>query len=523
MNKHIKPILFSLSSLSLALASTSANAHGYMVFPQDYAYSCYTGTTSDPTICSGVVKAQKNEINANPAGNHKAAILDGKLCSASRLGDYDVLNIPSKNRYTTTLLPDANGEIEIQYMPTAAHRTWYWDYFVTRDGFNPDTDELTWADLERIAVIDAQGAAPGKNNEIYRTKLKWPDDKSGKRILYQVWQRPNPAHYPHEVLGKAPSNVWDSPEAFYSCANVYVAPENGGITPEPELPWSESQRFAAEPTAIDLGYTVAARIMDRHGSEQVIIPLDITAANIHNDRWKIELAKKINNDSTASQFVKVGVKNNNNEITLDNDPAKNAIFFKNKGWSHLIESHNNESNHVDFEVHWSTIQEEYVFKYGQEIKVPLNIYVSEYSRLLESYTYTAVVNQIGQSAEKPVATFSGVLAEQETNEVIKLNQSGSYNVNVTVTNSRGYSENKLFHFDVIQETEQPGGELPSYDYVFPNGLESYKAGTKVKAFDGHVYQCKNTLASGYCKQWTSSSNQFEPGRGSHWNMAWDKI
>lgn len=71
-----------------------------------------------------------------------------------------------------------------------------------------------------------------------------------------------------------------------------------------------------------------------------------------------------------------------------------------------------------------------------------------------------------------------------------------------------------------------GGTTPpdgDYEFVFPNGLSSYTAGTKVLARDGGIYQCQNFPYSGYCVQWSEGSNQFEPGVGSDWGMAWTKV
>ncbi|MDP5211018.1 endonuclease/exonuclease/phosphatase family protein [Microbulbifer sp. 2205BS26-8] len=63
----------------------------------------------------------------------------------------------------------------------------------------------------------------------------------------------------------------------------------------------------------------------------------------------------------------------------------------------------------------------------------------------------------------------------------------------------------------------------SYDYAFPDGIRNYKAGTKVLSKDGNVYQCRSFPYSGYCKQWNIGANQYEPGKGIHWHMAWEKI
>ncbi|USD31529.1 MULTISPECIES: chitin-binding protein [Vibrio] len=66
--------------------------------------------------------------------------------------------------------------------------------------------------------------------------------------------------------------------------------------------------------------------------------------------------------------------------------------------------------------------------------------------------------------------------------------------------------------------------LPRYDYVFPKSLESYQAGTQVlQEKNGNIYQCLDGQASGYCKQWSESSNQYEPGVGLYWEMAWKLV
>ncbi|NMS31765.1 N-acetylglucosamine-binding protein GbpA, partial [Vibrio parahaemolyticus] len=77
-----------------------------------------------------------------------------------------------------------------------------------------------------------------------------------------------------------------------------------------------------------------------------------------------------------------------------------------------------------------------------------------------------------------------------------------------------------FHLKEESVTPPPSDE---YDFVFPEGLSSYTAGTKVLASDGGIYQCKPFPYSGYCMQWKESANHYEPGIGSHWEMAWDKV
>ena len=71
-----------------------------------------------------------------------------------------------------------------------------------------------------------------------------------------------------------------------------------------------------------------------------------------------------------------------------------------------------------------------------------------------------------------------------------------------------------------KSTPNPG----EADYTFPDQLSSYTAGTKVlQPKNGKIYECKPFPYSGYCIQWNSGANQFEPGVGSHWTEAWIEL
>lgn len=71
---------------------------------------------------------------------------------------------------------------------------------------------------------------------------------------------------------------------------------------------------------------------------------------------------------------------------------------------------------------------------------------------------------------------------------------------------------------ITLKAEEVGGG--DYDFVFPKGLTGYKAGTKVLAKNGNVYECKPFPYSGYCIQWNAGATQYEPGVGSNWKDAW---
>lgn len=57
----------------------------------------------------------------------------------------------------------------------------------------------------------------------------------------------------------------------------------------------------------------------------------------------------------------------------------------------------------------------------------------------------------------------------------------------------------------------------AYQFVYPENIKEYKAGTRVLASDGQIYQCKPFPYSGWC---TIQAPQYTPGTGSDWSDAW---
>ncbi|WP_258406001.1 hypothetical protein [Shewanella acanthi] len=77
------------------------------------------------------------------------------------------------------------------------------------------------------------------------------------------------------------------------------------------------------------------------------------------------------------------------------------------------------------------------------------------------------------------------------------------------------------HFDIFLKDKAP---VTDTDFVFPEGLSSYVAGTKVLQLKtGKVYQCKPWPYSAYCVQWSATATGFELGVGANWALAWTEL
>ncbi|MGO1057456.1 lytic polysaccharide monooxygenase auxiliary activity family 9 protein [Crossiella sp. CA198] len=198
-------VLLALLPMLLTLfGALPASAHGTMLSPVSRAYQCRwhenpenpTSAACKAAVATGGTQAfyDWHEVNlANAAGNHRFLIPNGKLCSAGR-DKYRGLDLTRSDWATTQLT--AGAAVTWQYRAAVPHRGQF-ELYVTRNGYNP-ASPLQWSDLERFHTQ----ADPPLVNGSYQLNPKLPAGKSGRHLIYSIWQRS------------------DSPEAFYTCSDV---------------------------------------------------------------------------------------------------------------------------------------------------------------------------------------------------------------------------------------------------------------------------------------------------------------
>ncbi len=200
-----------LAPLALTgLAASPAAAHGSMTDPVSRVSACYAEGPESPTsaACKAAVAASGaqafydwNAVNiANAAGNHKALIPDGKLCSAGN-DKYKGLDLPRADWPSSKL---ASGKHTFRYKGTAPHKGSF-ELYVTKDGYDP-TKPLKWSDLEAKPFVQVTDPRMQGGDYVFEGTLP---KKSGRHLVYSVWQRS------------------DSPEAFYTCSDVVFGKDTG--------------------------------------------------------------------------------------------------------------------------------------------------------------------------------------------------------------------------------------------------------------------------------------------------------
>ena len=141
-------------------------------------------------------------INQLPDGDHKAFVPDGQLCSGGRdvFAGFDI----ATDQWPTTIIADGTNTMDFVFDASwAPHPTLYMNWYVTKDGFDP-FEPLKWSDLEETPFCQITDV--GASTTL--TKECTLPDKSGRHIIYNVWQRS------------------DSAEAFYGCSDVFFEDAN---------------------------------------------------------------------------------------------------------------------------------------------------------------------------------------------------------------------------------------------------------------------------------------------------------
>ncbi|MFF3613915.1 lytic polysaccharide monooxygenase [Streptomyces sp. NPDC002580] len=204
-----------------ALAAAPASAHGSMGDPVSRVAQCYAEGPESPRsdACAAAVAAggtqalyDWNGIRIGDAnGRHQELIPDGRLCSAGN-EEFKGLDLARSDWPATSV---SGGSYTFKYRVTAPHKGTF-KVYITKAGYDP-SGPLAWGDLD-LAHPVATVTDPAASGGFYTFSGTLPE-RSGKQLLYAVWQRS------------------DSPEAFYSCSDVAFGKSGddagGGTAPAP--------------------------------------------------------------------------------------------------------------------------------------------------------------------------------------------------------------------------------------------------------------------------------------------------
>ena len=152
-------------------------------------------------------------LRSDGAGWMKGFIPGGELCGANAtVYDFGGFDLARDDRPVTHLTAGATIRFRCNKWP--AHPGWFRSH-ITKDTWAPSRP-LSWDGLEPEPFDKVQdpprAGGPGSENSDYLWNVKLPEDKTGRHIIYSVWQRS------------------DSDETFYNCSDVVFDGGNGEVT-----------------------------------------------------------------------------------------------------------------------------------------------------------------------------------------------------------------------------------------------------------------------------------------------------
>ena len=472
----------SMILLSAMFASQTVPAHGYLDVPPSRALLCQKGINTNCGNAQYEPQSVGETFKGFPAGVGGAPLqgpIDGKIASGGH-PSFSALDAQSATRWQLTEIKDRNIDFEWQY--TAVHPATKHEYFITRNGWNPN-QALTRASFEStpFCTVDGGNQLPVSGAKHNCTV---PDDKSGHHVILAIW------------------TVGDTDAAFYNPADV-------NILAEASLPGGWSSVGSITPsTTLLAGDKVKARAFSANGESteySVEISIDSTEQGLPNN-WAFKLAEKINATHT---LVRAGVRDDNGNV----EPVKgnNGLYAQKESGITRYEVQLDMKEDAAARLSVASQQAEYKLVKG----------LADVDFSIISNRKMNVEATLFDENRKPVGTTSAQVDSGPTSLVMNIRSNpGTHTLTLIGTTLDGRTTRQD-----TQLTNVTGeGAGVEHDFVFPEGVSGYTAGTKVlQPKTNEVFECKPFPESGYCKQYSPTANGFEPGVGAHWHMAWDKL
>ena len=472
----------SMILLSAMLASQSASAHGYLEVPPSRALACQKGLS---TNCGGAQYEPQSvgeTFKGFPAGVGGAPLqgpVDGKIPSGGH-SLFSALDAQSATRWHLTEIKDRN--IDFQWRYTAVHPATKHEYFITRNNWNPN-EALKRATFEStpFCTIDGGNQKPESGA---KHNCNIPADKNGHHVILAIW------------------TVGDTDAAFYNAADV-------NIIAEPELPggWSSVGGIAPS-TALLVGDKVKARAFSANG-ESSNYSVEISIDNAEDgspNNWSFKLAEAINK---AHALIRAGVRDENGTI----EPVKgnNSLYAQKESGVIRYEVQLDMREDAAASMSVAPLQAEHVLDKGLA-KVEFSM-IANRKMNVEATLYDEHNKLVGSTSAQVDSGSTSLALDVRSNP-------GKHTLTLVGTTLDGRTTRQD-----TQATQLTGeGAGADYDFVFPEGISDYTAGTKVlQPKTNEVFECKPFPESGYCKQYSPTATGFEPGVGAHSHMAWNKL
>jgi lytic cellulose monooxygenase (C4-dehydrogenating) len=185
------------AALTMVVVSQAspASAHGSVTDPPSRNYGCWERwgddhlnpnmAQTDP-MCAQAWQANPNTMwnwnglyRENVGGNHQAAVPDGQLCSGGRTQGGLYASLDAVGAWVAKPIPN---NFTLRLDDGARHGADYLLIYITRQGFDPTTQPLTWGNLE---LVQRTGSYP--TTGLYQAQVN-AGNRTGRHVVYTIWQ-----------------------------------------------------------------------------------------------------------------------------------------------------------------------------------------------------------------------------------------------------------------------------------------------------------------------------------------------
>lgn len=497
--KKLGKFSLGLTLVLSALPAHQALAHGYIDGPiMGRAQACFTHVNDS---CVEPYEPQGVEWGGGgaafgilPPGNEAfphTAPKDGQIAAGGLDTKYSNLNEQTATRWHKNKINPGKNTFNWTY--TAAHPTAYWEFFITKKDWNPNKP-LTRNSFEAKPIATELGDGSkadsklGTGSQKSRHIVNVPNDHSGYHVILATWK------------------VADTSATFYQVVDVDIA---GKVAPVIPSLWAEIGKIQPSQTALKAGDTVTARVMTSAGEDagkKTVLTIQSDDEG-KTEQWPMALATKINE---ADLGFKAGRLNGDDKVV----PASGTNFAyvgKSGNVTGLIIEVERISPTFTMEI--VDIKPSYTANNG---KVELHFNVKALGEA------SKVTNTVLNSKGQEVATSSQEVNDNSAHFPMTIENAitGAYDLVTVAKSASGIVLQKTSSFKVTSDSVKPIDPVKpgTYDFVYPNGIKSYVAGSTVlQPKDGNIYQC---IQSGWCSQ---APAFYAPGTGSNWSDAWAKV
>lgn len=214
-----------------------AAAHGSVTDPPSRNYGCWARWGSDfqnpnmadtDPMCAQAWQANPNTMwNWNGlyrngvAGNFQTVIPDGQLCSGGRTQDGFYASLDTVGPWVAATKPN---RFTLTLTDQAQHGADYLLVYITKQGFDPTTQPLTWGSLELVQRTGRY--APASQ---YQTDVD-AGTRTGRHVVFTIWQASH------------------MDQSYYLCSDVIFTGQGGSPSGSPSASPSVSPSRSVSPS-----------------------------------------------------------------------------------------------------------------------------------------------------------------------------------------------------------------------------------------------------------------------------------